>query len=138
MNAQFGTLLKFYALRHARDAFAPTEELERATLTQLNFEGLSLECDTIVFGDQVLGREMQRRRWSTSLVFDAPCTTPEQVEDQLVKMFAESEAAAAAADVEEGGGAAEVGVGSAAEADGGEGGGARGVPPSGYLWGGLF
>ena len=44
INAQFSKLLRFYALRHARDAFEPTEQLSKATLTQLNFEGLTIEC----------------------------------------------------------------------------------------------
>ena len=89
MNAQFGKLLKFYALRQAREAFSPTEECERARLTQLNFDGLSLELETIELGDESVGQRMQRRKWSTSVLFDTPCTSPEEVEDRLVGMFAE-------------------------------------------------
>ena len=91
MNAQFGRLLKYYALRLAREAFAPSEQLERATLTQLNFEGLSLACETLLLGDEAFGDKLERRRWSTSVLFDSPCATAEEVEDRLVAMFAEAE-----------------------------------------------
>ena len=57
---------------------APTEQIERATLTQLNFEGLSLECETIVLGEDAVGETIQRRRWSTSVLYDRPCTSPEE------------------------------------------------------------
>ena len=43
LNGEQGHLLKYYALRHGRSAFSPTEQLERARLTQLTYEGLSLE-----------------------------------------------------------------------------------------------
>ena len=94
MNAQFGKLVKFYALRHAAEAFEPTEHLEKATLTQLTYEGLSLECETILLGDEKMGDQMQRRRWSASILFEAPCTSAEEVEDALVTMFAESDSPA--------------------------------------------
>ena len=87
MNRQFGKLLKFYALRHLRDAFAPTEQLEKATLTQLNFEGLSLECETILLSDEELGGVLKRFRWSGSVLYDTPCRSAEEVEDQLIAMF---------------------------------------------------
>jgi len=87
MNRQFGKLLKFYALRHLRDAFAPTEQLEKATLSQLNFEGLSLECETILLGDEELGGVLKRFRWSGSVLYDTPCRSAEEVEDRLIAMF---------------------------------------------------
>ena len=87
MNRQFGKLLKFYALRHLRDAFAPTEQLEKATLTQLNFEGLSLECETILLSDEELGGVLKRFRWSGSVLYDTPCRSAEEVEDRLIAMF---------------------------------------------------
>ena len=48
MNAQFGKLLRFYALKHAREALAPTEQVEQAKLTQLTFDRTYTE-------DEILG-----------------------------------------------------------------------------------
>ena len=45
MNAQFGKLLRFYALKHA--CLSQTEQVEQATLTQLTFEGISLDLTTL-------------------------------------------------------------------------------------------
>ena len=38
VNADFGKLLRFYALKHAREALSPTEQVEQAKLTQLTYE----------------------------------------------------------------------------------------------------
>jgi hypothetical protein len=90
MNTEFGRLLKFYALRHAHDALSDTEELERARLTQLTFNGLTLELTTVELGAS-LERRLQRSVWSTSLLFNEICTDAEQVEEQLVSMFMEEQ-----------------------------------------------
>ena len=50
LNGEQGGLLKYYALRHGRAAFSPTEQLERARLTQLTYEGLSLEVEGLGLG----------------------------------------------------------------------------------------
>ena len=50
MNAEFGKLLRFYALKHAREALTPTEQVEHAAMTQLTYEGLSLELTTLDIG----------------------------------------------------------------------------------------
>ena len=50
LNGEQGELLKYYALRHGRSAFSPTEQLEKARLTQLNYEGLSLEVEGLGLG----------------------------------------------------------------------------------------
>ena len=34
MNSDFSSLIKYYALRHARDSFSPTEQLEKVRQTQ--------------------------------------------------------------------------------------------------------
>ena len=50
LNGEQGELLKYYALRHGRAAFSPTEQLKRARLTQLTYEGLSLEVQGLGLG----------------------------------------------------------------------------------------
>ena len=62
MNSQFAKLLKYYALRHARDAFSPSEELLQATLTQLTFEGLCLELETVDLASSLGEESMVRRK----------------------------------------------------------------------------
>ena len=47
MNGEFQKLLRFYALKHAREALSPTEQVDAAKMTQLTFEGLSLELTTL-------------------------------------------------------------------------------------------
>jgi hypothetical protein len=82
-------LLKYYALRHAREALSPTEEVDKARLTQLTFEGLTLELTTVEYaGDEAEGR-LKRTVWATSVLFAAPCSCAEEVEERLIVMFEE-------------------------------------------------
>ena len=85
-------LLKYYALRHGREAFSPTEQLETAKLTQLTFEGLSLEVETlelmeedVAFGGRATNRS-PRKFWSFALLFERPCADAEEVETSLIQM----------------------------------------------------
>ena len=88
-----GRLLKFYALRQASEALAPTEEVEKARLTQLTFEGLTLELTTIELGPEpAFGGRLERKVWSTSVLFEEPCNCPEEVEEELIQMFSEERA----------------------------------------------
>jgi len=79
LNGELSHLLKYYALRHGREAFSPTEQLEKAKLTQLTFEGLSLEVETlelmeddVSFGGRATNRS-PRKFWSFALLFETPC-----------------------------------------------------------------
>ena len=93
MNAQFGKLLRFYALKHA--ALSPTELVEEATVTQLTFEGLSLELTTLDVGGYSLefGETVMRQTWSTSILFANRCQSADEVEDMLVMMIDRTAAA---------------------------------------------
>ena len=95
MNAEFGKLLRFYALKHAREALSPTEQVEQATLTQLNFEGLSLELTTLDVDCYSLdfGMQLTRSTWSTSILFANRCQSAAEVEGMLVRMFDNTAAA---------------------------------------------
>jgi len=89
MNTEFGRLLKFYAIKHASEALSPTEQVERATVTQLTFEGLSLELNTVDVTGYSLDFDMKTRRkvWSTSVLFERPCNNADEVECRLIEMF---------------------------------------------------
>ena len=87
MNSEFGRLLKFYCRVHAGEALSPTEEVEKARLTQLTFEGLTLELTTIDLGPLSQNSRLERKVWSTSVLFPARCTCAEQVEEQLIELF---------------------------------------------------
>ncbi|KAL3909452.1 MAG: hypothetical protein SGPRY_009422 [Prymnesium sp.] len=93
MNTNFHKLLKYYALRHAKDAFSPTEEVEAARLTQLTFEGLTLALETIDVADALTGNDKIRRRgFDVSILFDSPCDNASDVEDRLIEMFYQASA----------------------------------------------
>ena len=93
MNAQFGKLLRFYALKHA--CLSQTEQVEQATLTQLTFEGISLDLTTLEVGaySLELGEKVLRQTWSTSILFANRCQSAEEVENMLVMMFDSTTAA---------------------------------------------
>ena len=102
LNAQHGSLLKYYAVRHAREAFAPTEEVLSARMTQLTFEGLSLEVETRdvlgeMLSDDAGAGSAGRHRSTTdvSILFDSPTASAEQTEDALIRMFAAHEGSSA-------------------------------------------
>ena len=97
-----------YALRHAKDAFTPGEQLDRALLTQLTFEGLCLDLETV---DLMRGESLVRRRFGVCVLFAQPCTSAAETEDQLIAMFAVE----GAADEEEGGAVDAPDAGAAAE-----------------------
>lgn len=116
MNSEFARLLKFYALKHAGtrivyfamskftivrlmtltmhpdigrvagNVMGPTEELEAAKLTQLTFEGFSLELRTLDLAD-TFDSHLKRSVVSTSVLFDRRCMCPDDVEEQLIAMF---------------------------------------------------
>ena len=74
-----------------RDTLAARdEELEQARMSQLNFDGLTLELTTVDVGAALDGR-LRRSVFSTSLLFARPCTCAEHVEEQLVSMFMEEQ-----------------------------------------------
>ena len=89
MNSEFSRMVKFYALRHASEAIAPMEEVERARLTQLTFEGLTLELTTVDLAVESANGRLERKVWSTSVLFPMPCNDPYEVEEALIRMFAE-------------------------------------------------
>ena len=95
MNAEFGKLLRFYALKHAREALSQTEQVEQAKLMQLTFEGLSLELTTLDVGTYSLefGESVTRQTWSTSILFANRCQSADEVENMLVQMFDNTAAA---------------------------------------------
>ena len=133
LNAEHRKLLRYCALRHARGAFEPMEQLESARLTQLNFEGLSLACETIVLADEAMGERIERRRWSTSVLFDGPCTSAAEVEDRIVAMLHEAD----------GGEAPPTSADGAAEHEDALAGvvGSEPAPwpaPPGFVWGGVY
>jgi hypothetical protein len=64
----------------------PSEELESARLTQLTFEGLTLELKTVDLGSGFDTR-MRRALTSTSVLFDSPCHCADQVQEKLIAMF---------------------------------------------------
>ena len=85
MNAEFGRLLKFYALTQGSDALSPYEEVEKASMTQLTFEGFTLELTTV----DLSGQSLSRKVWTTSIIFDLPCDSAEMVEQKLIDMFSD-------------------------------------------------
>ena len=95
MNGEFGRLMKFYAMRQV--ALSPTESVDRAVLTQLTYAGLTLELTTVDYArmDEPCaaaeggseGGGLDRRVWSTSVLFPRSCGTAEQVEGELIDMF---------------------------------------------------
>ena len=101
MNSEFSYALKYYALRsELREAFSPTEQLQTARMTQLTYEGLSIEVETIELMDDGFTRgplatsrklwstrEAPRKVWSTSVLFDRACANPEDVESMLIDLF---------------------------------------------------
>ena len=88
MNEKFGKLLRFYALKHARSALSPTEQVERATMSQLTFEGLSLELTTLdVAALDSSACTLRRKTWSASILFDNRCQSPYEVESMLIRLF---------------------------------------------------
>ena len=80
-------LLKFYALRHLREELSPTEEVDKARMTQVTFEGITLELTTVDLGVAQLSGRLERQVWSTSVLFPVKCRSPDEVEDQLIQMF---------------------------------------------------
>ena len=100
MNAQFGKLLRFYALKHSRlersRFLSPTETVEQSKITQLTFEGLSLELTTLDMGAYSLEfgeARVARQTWSTSILFASPCHSADEVENSLLRMFDNTAAA---------------------------------------------
>ena len=54
--------------------------MEKARLTQLTFEGLTLELTTIELGPEpAFGGRLERKVWSTSVLFEEPCNCAAQV-----------------------------------------------------------
>ena len=97
MNSKFGKLLRFYALKHAREALSPTEQVEKAKLTQLTFEGLTLELVTLDVGAYSLEvggtRTLTRQPLPVSILFPNRCQSADDVEAMLVRMFDNTAAA---------------------------------------------
>ena len=100
MNGQFGKLLRFYALKHSRLEpsrwLSPTETVEQCRLTQLTYEGLSLELKTLDLGAYSLEfgeARVTRQKWSTSILFANRCQSAEEVEMTLLRMFDNTAAA---------------------------------------------
>ena len=85
-NTEFERVLRFFALRYARGAFAATEEIEATRMTQLTLEGFTLEIHSVGFEFTADGL-LERRRNEVSILFDRPCTSPAAVEDKLVGML---------------------------------------------------
>lgn len=83
LNRDFDSSLRYFALRHAKSAFMPTEELEGALMTHLNLEGFTLELQTIDYD-----ASLRKRRSEVSLLYEEPCTSSVDVEEMLVRMLA--------------------------------------------------
>lgn len=102
LNSRFEPHLRLLALTHARDALAPTEELEKAQMSQVCFEGFTLQLvatDLAHWSEQSLaegslwseaGSKGLRRRSEVSILFDLPCTSEEEVEDKIVELTMET------------------------------------------------
>ena len=86
VNAEYGSLLKYYTLRLAREALSPTAELDGVVLTQLTFEGLTLQLHTVEMG-MGLEERLVRQRSELSVLFDTPCACAEDVEERLIGML---------------------------------------------------
>ena len=94
MNQNFGKLLRFYALKHAREALSPTEQVEHAKMSQLTFEGLSLELTTLdIAALDAAAATVRRKTWSTSILFTNRCQSAYEVESMLIRMFDNTAAA---------------------------------------------
>lgn len=91
MNSAYSGLLKYYALVHAPESIGDTEELEKARLTQLTFEGLSLELTTIDLTYDDIGGRIKRSTSSTSILFPQSCSDADQVETELIAMFSDAQ-----------------------------------------------
>jgi hypothetical protein len=63
-------------------------------MTQLTFEGLTLEMSTLDIGPTPLGENQRsaRRTCEVSLLFDEPCASADDTEDRLVAMLEEEPA----------------------------------------------
>jgi len=105
MNSEFERHLRYYALKYAAEALAPTETVEMARLTQITFQGLSLELTTLDMGGYSLELDQtttRRQVWQTSIIFPNVCASADDVENELIRMVtedgeADAEAATAAA-----------------------------------------
>jgi len=90
VNEEFSPELKWYAFTSLEDAMDSVIQVDAARLTQLNYEGFTIELDTT---DARLKNRMTNRRvtctqvWSVSVAFDEPCTSPEGVEKEIIKLL---------------------------------------------------
>ena len=79
LNRDFESHLRYFALVYAKECIAE-EELERANLVVLTYEGLTLE---------LLSRDLvtQSRRLSeVSILFSKSCANADEVEEEIVEM----------------------------------------------------
>jgi len=101
LNSRFEPHLRLMALTHAREVISSTEELEKAEMTQICFEGFTLQLvssDLSAWSAQA-EKERQgtveplglRKTSEISMIFDPPCTSEEEVEDRIVELTMQAE-----------------------------------------------
>jgi hypothetical protein len=93
INTRFEPHLRMLVLTHARDAISPTEELEKAQMTQMCFEGFTVQLVALDLWSHEShdgwghGSEVGLRKTSElSLLFDPPCGCEAEVEDRIVEL----------------------------------------------------
>jgi hypothetical protein len=90
INTRFEPHLRMLMLTHAREVISPTEELEHAQMTQMCFEGFTVQLVAIdLWSHEARGYEDQvglRTTSEVSLLFDPPCRCEAEVEDRIVEL----------------------------------------------------
>ena len=94
LNRNFEANLRGLVIAFAREAFRPTECLERAQMTQLCYDGFTVQMKTADLLESAVMEDpdagIRRRLSEVSLLFDPPCNSNTEVEDRILKMCLEA------------------------------------------------
>lgn len=90
INSEFVDFLKYYVFHKMDDVLENITDIARVQLTQLNYEGFTVEIDSTEYkvrGTSLTDRVMVKSSWAVSRQFDKPCASPEEVEQLLMAML---------------------------------------------------
>mmetsp|Transcript_146505 Transcript_146505/g.255564 ORF Transcript_146505/g.255564 Transcript_146505/m.255564 type:complete len:352 (+) Transcript_146505:53-1108(+) len=90
INSEFPIFLKYYVVKHMQDALGDVSDIGDIRMTQLNYEGFTVEIESTNYRSKKSEgskKKLVQLTWSVSQLFDKPCTSPEEVEQQLMEMF---------------------------------------------------
>lgn len=92
LNARFEPHLRMLVLTHARDVISPNDELEQALMTQMCYEGFTVQLVAIdLWSHDTHGRGHDaevglRKTYEVSLLFYPPCRCESEVEDRIIEL----------------------------------------------------